>query len=119
VHFDTSEQGGFAWLAPLILVIYNLVRLFVTYRVSFLRDSEERTGYSARQVVRHQGASAVVDTVTGHWHERMADRWRKFLLSFSWLNRLDRVLSVLFFVSLFAFDWHVTTWLRMTIWLPQ
>jgi len=112
------DEGGLLWIAPLFLVAYNLVRLFVTYRVSFLRDSEERTGYTPRATVIHRGAFANVDPLPATLGARIAARLRRTLLSYGWLYRIDRVLSWLLLVSVAALMWHVFVWFRMSIWLP-
>jgi hypothetical protein len=112
------EHGGLLWLAPLVLVAYNGARLFLTYRVSYLRDAEERTGYSPRFRARHPTPFAQVDPLPAGAGARIRHILRRTLHAYAWLHRVDGALKWLLVVSAMAFVWHVYTWMRLTVWLP-
>lgn len=71
-----------------VLLLYNALRGFLTFKVSLLREEEERSHYSPA----------------------LSDYW--------WLFRIHQVVHVLLFVALASFAYHAWHWLTQEVWLP-
>lgn len=112
------DQGGLLWVPPIILILYNTFRLFMTYRVGVLRDAEERSGFSPHFTVCHPPPYSSVNPRPQKFGPRQRELWRRILSSYGWLWRIHKLLGWFFFLSVAAFIWHVLIWLRMTVLLP-
>ena len=79
------------WLAalPIALIVYNVCRGILTWRVSLLRAEEERSGYSPA-------------------HK-----------SYAWLYWLHIIFQVLLIAAVTSLVWHAWEWSNLVVWLPN
>ncbi|MEM9552652.1 MAG: hypothetical protein AAGC60_00210 [Acidobacteriota bacterium] len=82
------DQGVERWMLTVAVLLYNLLRGVLTWKVGPLRDEEERT-----------------DTTPA-------------LDSYLWLFYLHRVATVLLVVAVVAFAYSTAQWLSLTVSLP-
>jgi hypothetical protein len=71
-----------------VLLLYNVLRGFLTFKVSLLREEEERS----------------------HYAPALSDYWR--------LYQAHWVVRILLFVALVSFAYHAWHWLTQEVWLP-
>jgi len=83
-----ADKGWAFFALAAALVLYNLLRGILTWRVGPLRDEEERSGYSPT--------------------------WR----AYSHLVWLHRGVSLLLAIAVISFLWHASRWLSASVWLP-
>ena len=85
------DRPGAYWLLATTLLLYNLGRALLTWRVGPLRDEEERSGHTPEY---------------------------KGLNGYGWLIWPHRVVQVLLLVALVSFVYHGVDWLTRPVWLP-
>jgi hypothetical protein len=81
------DRGYFNALLPIALILYNGCRAILTWRVSLLREEEERSGFSPA------------------------------FASYRWLMAIHWVHRGLVIVAAGALIWHLVIWLRILIWV--
>ncbi len=84
-HLEEANLGG----AHLPVLLYNILRAWLTYKVSLLRDAEERSGYSPR------------------WSD------------YGWLYWLHQPARMLFLMASIAFVFNAWHWLTETVVVPS
>lgn len=82
------DRGWSYWTLAGALVLYNVSRGLLTWRVGPLREEEERSGYSPA------------------------------LKEYVWLIWPHRIVTVLLYVAIASFLWHAYNWLSVPVWLP-
>ncbi len=82
------DQGYYAAL-PITLLLYNICRGILTWRVSLLRAEEERSGYSPT------------------------------LKAYQWLKWPHRIFQALLVVAIGSMLWHLWSWSGLFVWLPR
>lgn len=91
------DRAASFWITAIVLLVYNLGRSLLTMLVAPLRDEEERSGHAP---------AYRVDSI---WQFRNAYGWMV------WPHRLVRTL---FIFAVFAFAFHLRSWLAMSVLLP-
>lgn len=91
------DRAASFWMTAIVLLVYNLGRSFLTLMVAPLRDEEERSGH---------GPAYKADSI---WQFRNAYGWMV------WPHRLVRTL---FLFAVFAFAFHLHSWLGISVLLP-
>ncbi len=113
-------QAPFLLAASVCLVVYNSLRIFLTLKISPLRDEEERSGFSPRYWPTHPAPYGAVDPIpTGGCLMRSAVFVDRLLQSYRWMTWLHRVMQVLVWVALSMVGWHVWRWMTLAVYLPN
>ena len=79
------DRGLATALLPFALLLYNFCRAVLTWRVTLLREEEERSGYAPA------------------------------FASYGWLYQMHRAYSLLYVGAIGILAWHLYTWLTMTV----
>jgi len=90
------DRGWLFCLLAIVLITYNALRAGITWRVSSLREEEERTGCSPAW--------------TG------AKWWQNYRLLF-WMHQY--FVRWVFWVAIIAFIYNAYDWLTRTVWIPS
>jgi len=83
------------WLIPFTLVIYYILRGLLTYRVSALKDEEQRSGY------------------TPTWSGR------RFWQGYRALYKMHQLVNIIFYLAVVVFVFNSYHWLSQTVWIPS
>ena len=106
--------------ASVCLLVYNGLRIFLTVRISPLRDEEERSGFSPRFWPMHPAPYDGVDPIqNGGWPSKAAVFLHRFFQSYRWMTWLHHVMQLLVWVALLMLAWHVWRWLMLAVYLPS
>jgi hypothetical protein len=84
------DKGVTYWATAIVVILYNVIRIGLTYQVSRLRLHEEDTGISPR--------------------------YKEDFIP--WLFRLHQLAQVLVIVALASGTYHMYHWLTLPVWLP-
>jgi hypothetical protein len=96
------DKGFPYFLIPITLVIYNLVRLLLTYVLAPLREEENRTFY------------------TPVWKEKKHLILNTYYTSgYHLLYKLHLITSWLWVFSIIAFIYNISYWILMPVWMPK
>ena len=85
-----ADKGGIYVLIPATLVLYNLLRGFLTYKLAPMRDEEERSGY------------------TPVW------QGQNFWSGYQFLYLIHKAVSFLWYLAVAVFIWNLCKWLLFT-----
>ena len=105
------------WLAfiAVLLMVFNIGRLTLTYFVSPLREAEERSGYSPYYKDFHQYAVNANDSIWIIAKKRFDWYWINMNHCYGWMIPIHRVLKWLFWVSVISFIINAVYWLSSPI----
>lgn len=114
------HDGWFYFIAVILMLMYNIIRLFLTFHVSRLRDGEERSGRSplweplkVKEYSHEFEKESKLNTLKSYW------LWLKhFPTGYSKLYEVHRVANVFFIVSVAIFIFNLYHWLSVSINLP-
>lgn len=113
-------QAPFLFAASICLLVYNALRVFLTLKISPLRDEEERSGFSPRFWPTHPAPYGAVDPIPhGGRLGRFAVFVNRLMQSYRWMTWLHRVMQVLVWVALSMVAWHVWRWMTLAVYLPN
>lgn len=88
------DRNVIYWAIPVTLIVYNILRGFLTYRVAPMRDEEERSGVSPA------------------WKGKMV--WQGYRPLY-WMHR---AVSILFWLAFLVFLFNALHWLNLPVWVP-
>lgn len=113
-------QAPLLLAASVCLIVYNVLRIFLTLKISPLRDEEERSGFSPRYWPTHPAPYGHVDPIpNGSRSIRFAVFAARFSQSYRWMIWLHRVMQVLVWVAIAMISWHVWQWIKLDVYLPN
>lgn len=96
------RNWAFAFLS-VVLIIYNMLRIFLTQQVSILRDSEQATGLTPHWETTYFKLFGVpVWPIGGYQH----------------LHYMHQVVRIVFWIALISFAVHSIAWLKDGVFLP-
>ena len=87
------DRGGFYWTVPSILIFYNMVRAYITYKVIPMREEEERSGFSPK-----------LYGLTGYRHVFLIHQY---------------IVRWIFWLALGLFLYNLCDWMTKTVGLPK
>ena len=106
-----ADSSPVAFGATLCLLLYNVLRGFLTWLVSAMRDEEERSGISPRL---NRDAS----TYRRGWRRlQILERMRPSLRAYDWLINVHRVALGMQFVAVCTLLYHAVYWLQLSVWV--
>jgi hypothetical protein len=89
------DRGPAIWIPAIAILVYNVLRLGMTFVVAPMRDAEERSGITPRL-------------------------WGAYFESYGWFITPHRMLTALFWVSVASFIWNGFHWLVLeSVWIPR
>ena len=113
-------QSPFLLAASVCLIVYNVLRVFLTLKIAPLRDEEERSGFSPRFWPTHPTPYSAVDPIPkGSCLSKSAVFVDRLLQSYRWMTWLHRIMQVLVWGALLMGTWHVWRWMSLSVYLPN
>ncbi len=118
------DKGLLFWVFPIMLITYNLLKGWLTWKVAPMRDEEERSGYvpewkGAGRPVRHQAIPFLGNRVSKNfliWCWKQMDSLRGYRYLFWTHHYFLRWVFWLAFVAFVVNAWH---WFTQIVWIPS
>lgn len=140
------EKGFYFSIIPLMLLIYNLLRGYITYRVAPMRDEEERSGFTPGWKPNFQPEKVNTTSIWRNifvgkkWKENV-NRLRPFLNGIGSSNKnnsktpsrskisahlncyfhlyqMHKVVEFIFLLAIIVFFYNAIFWMIQPIWIP-
>jgi hypothetical protein len=124
-----ADQGPYKWLLAVLLIVFNFFKALLTWRVSLMRDAEDRSGCTPNWGPRLLSRPIPPKTLDEYFPNRLQklrqklSRARNVFERSWWKNyfsgyRLDfylhKLVTILFAFSLVAFFYNAWFWLWKT-----
>jgi hypothetical protein len=112
-----SDTSVWVWMIGIVLLVYNVLRAILTYRVALLRDEQEASGVTPRY-----NPNFSFQTVRGALREL---DWRTIKFEFSeiwhayaplwWMHQL---ILIMFMLAIAVLIWRLIEFFSATVYLP-
>lgn len=107
------DKGAYYWSIPVLLILYNVCRGYITWRVAPMRDSEERSGYSPTWF-------SEVDIYDSPKQFNKWERFKARLRGYQHIYLMHQyIVRWVFWLAIIMFIYNAYYWLIPTVGIPK
>jgi len=120
-------HDGWLFLSVLAVLVYNIIRLYLTFHVSRMKDAEERSGRSP--LWKPDGPSSFVFYSEHSSLEERDQRWYKLKGISTWLTswpngysplyKIHKMAKMLLIIAVLVSMYNLFYWLTMSVEIPK